>query len=84
MPDAAGARKEALPYAHDAGRGEAGEDQFTEPGDAYGIHGAIAKGAQGVVDGKLDYKQASILGYFLQLALSNVKHVKFEDEPTTD
>lgn len=55
-------------------------------GDAYGIHGAIAKGAQGVVDGKLDYKQASILGYFLQLALSNVKHVNFEDEqePTTD
>jgi hypothetical protein len=50
-------------------------------GDAYGIHGAIAKGAQGVVDGKLDYKQASILGYYLQLALSNVKHVKFEDEP---
>ena len=50
-------------------------------GDAYGIHGAIAKGAQGVVDGKLDYKQASILGYFLQLALSNVKHLKFEDEP---
>src|SRR6476469_5954159 len=50
-------------------------------GDAYGIHGAIAKGAQGVVDGKLDYKQASILGYFLQLALSNVKHLKFEEEP---
>jgi hypothetical protein len=52
-------------------------------GDAYAIHGAIAKGAQAVVDGKLDYKQASILGYYLQLALSNVKHVKF-DEPTTD
>jgi hypothetical protein len=50
-------------------------------GDAYAIHGAIAKGAQGVVDGKLDYKQASILGYYLQLALSNVKHLKFEDEP---
>ena len=49
-------------------------------GDPYGIHGAIAKGAQGVVDGKLDYKQASILGYYLQLALSNVKHVKFEGE----
>ena len=53
-------------------------------GDAYAIHAAIAKGAQAVVDGKLDYKQASILGYYLQLALSNVKHVKFEDEPTTD
>jgi hypothetical protein len=50
-------------------------------GDAYAIHGAIAKGAQGVVDGKLDYKQASILGYYLQLALSNVKHLKFEEEP---
>lgn len=50
-------------------------------GDAHGIHGAIAKGAQAVVDGKLDYKQAAILGYYLQLALSNVKHVNFEDEP---
>jgi len=49
-------------------------------GDARAIHGAIAKGAQAVVDGKLDYKQASILGYYLQLALSNVKHVEFEDE----
>jgi len=48
-------------------------------GDARAIHGAIAKGAQAVVDGKLDYKQASILGYYLQLALSNVKHVKFEE-----
>lgn len=53
-------------------------------GDANAIHGAIAKGAQAVVDGKLDYKQASILGYYLQLALSNIKHVNFEDEPTTD
>lgn len=50
-------------------------------GDAYAIHGAIAKGAQAVVDGKLDYKQASILGYYLQLALSNIKHLNFEDEP---
>ena len=48
-------------------------------GDAYAIHAAIAKGAQAVVDGKLDYKQASILGYYLQLALSNVKHVNFEE-----
>ena len=32
------------------------------------------------MDGKLDYKQASILGYYLQLALSNVKNVDFEDE----
>jgi len=53
-------------------------------GDANAIHGAIAKGAQAVVDGKLDYKQASILGYYLQLALSNIKHVNFEDELTTD
>ena len=48
-------------------------------GDANAIHGAIAKGAQAVVDGKLDYKQASILGYYLQLALSNVKQVNFEE-----
>ncbi len=48
--------------------------------DANGIHGAIAQGAQAVVDGKLDYKQASILGYYLQLALSNVGRVDFEEE----
>jgi hypothetical protein len=48
-------------------------------GDAYAIHAAIAKGAQAVVDGKLEYKQASILGYYLQLALSNVGRVDFED-----
>ncbi len=47
--------------------------------DAAGIHGAIAKGAQAVVDGKLDYKQASILGYYLQLALSNVGKVVLEE-----
>jgi len=52
--------------------------------DARGIHGAIAKGAQAVVDGKLDYKQASILGYYLQLALSNVKRVEFEESPTAE
>jgi len=49
-------------------------------GDACAIHAAIAKGAQAVVDGKLDYKQASILGYYLQLALSNVARVNFEQE----
>jgi hypothetical protein len=48
-------------------------------GDANAIHAAIAKGAQAVVDGKLDCKQASILGYYLQLALSNVGRVNFED-----
>jgi hypothetical protein len=52
--------------------------------DAAGIHGAIAKGAQAVVDGKIDYKQASILGYYLQLALSNVGKVGFEESLTTD
>jgi len=52
--------------------------------DAAGIHGAIAKGAQAVVDGKIDYKQASILGYYLQLALSNVGKVDFEEDLTTD
>jgi len=48
--------------------------------DANGIHAAIAKGAQAVVDGKLDRKEASILGYYLQLALSNVGRVKIEEE----
>lgn len=48
--------------------------------DANGIHAAIAKGAQAVVDGKLDKKEASILGYYLQLALSNVGRVKIEEE----
>jgi hypothetical protein len=52
--------------------------------DAAGIHGAIATGAQAVVDGKLDYKQASILGYYLQLALSNVGRVEVEESITTD
>jgi hypothetical protein len=51
--------------------------------DAAGIHGAIAKGAQAVVDGKMDYKQASILGYYLQLALSNVGKVDFEESLIT-
>jgi len=53
-------------------------------GDANAIHGAIAKGAQAVVDGKLDYKQASILGYYLQLALSNVGRVNFEEGLASD
>ena len=52
--------------------------------DAAGIHGAIAKGAQAVVDGKLDYKQASILGYYLQLALSNVGKVEVEEPVAAD
>jgi hypothetical protein len=49
-------------------------------GDAHAIHAAIAKGAQAVVDGKLEYKQASILGYYLQLALTSVGRVDNEDE----
>jgi hypothetical protein len=48
-------------------------------GDANAIQAAIAKGAQAVVDGKLDQKQAGILGYYLQLALSNVKQLDFEE-----
>ena len=48
-------------------------------GDANAIQAAIAKGAQAVVDGKLEQKQASILGYYLQLALSNVGRVDFEE-----
>jgi hypothetical protein len=56
-------------------------------GDAHAIHAAIAKGAQAVVDGKLEPKQGAILGYYLQLALSNVGRVDFEEEEeslTTD
>lgn len=53
-------------------------------GDANGIQAAIAKGAQAVVDGKLEQKQASILGYYLQLALSNVGRVDFEGEIGAD
>jgi len=49
-------------------------------GDADAIQAAIAKGAQAVVDGKLEQKQAAILGYYLQLALSNVGRVDFEDQ----
>lgn len=52
-------------------------------GDANAIQAAIAKGAQAVVDGKLEHKQASILGYYLQLALSNVGRVDFEEERET-
>jgi len=48
-------------------------------GDANAIQAAIAKGAQAVVDGKLDQRQAGILGYYLQLALSNVKRLDFEE-----
>ena len=48
-------------------------------GDANAIQAAIAKGAQAVVDGELDQKQAGILGYYLQLALSNIGRVNFEE-----
>jgi hypothetical protein len=53
-------------------------------GDANGIQAAIAKGAQAVVDGKLEQKQASILGYYLQLAFSNVGRVDFEEPVAAD
>lgn len=52
-------------------------------GDANSIQAAIAKGAQAVVDGKLERKEASILGYYLQLAVSNVGRVDFEEEKLT-
>lgn len=47
--------------------------------DANGIQIAIAKAAQAVVDGTLDRQQAGLLGYYLQLAVSNVGRVDFED-----
>jgi hypothetical protein len=61
---------------------EARPERISLPGlgDANGIQAAIAKGAQAVVDGKLEQKQASILGYYLQLALSNVGRVNFEED----
>jgi len=48
-------------------------------GDPAGIQAAIAKGAQAVVDGTLEQKQASILAYYLQLAVSNVGKVDAEE-----
>jgi hypothetical protein len=48
--------------------------------DANGVQIAIAKAAQGVVDGTLDRQQAGLLGYYLQLAVSNVGRLDFEDE----
>jgi hypothetical protein len=61
---------------------EARPEKIRLPGlsDANAIQAAIAKGAQALVDGKLEQKQASILGYYLQLALSNVGRVNFEEE----
>ena len=54
--------------------------------DPNGIQLAIARAAQALVDGKLDQKQASLLGYYLQLAVSNVGRVDFEEgwEPDED
>jgi len=48
--------------------------------DANGIQVAIAKSAQALLDGKLEQKQASLLAYYLQLALSNVGRVNFEED----
>jgi hypothetical protein len=61
---------------------DARPEKISLPGlsDANAIQAAIAKGAQALVDGKLEQKQASILGYYLQLALSNVGRVDFEEE----
>jgi hypothetical protein len=47
--------------------------------DANGIQIAIAKAAQGVVDGTLDRHQAGLLGYILQLAVTNVSRLDFEE-----
>ncbi len=48
--------------------------------DANAIQVAITRGAQGLVDGTLEEKRATRLGYFLQLAMSNVGRVNFEPE----
>ena len=68
---------------------EARPEKIRLPGlsDANAIQAAIAKGAQALVDGKLEQKQASTLGYYLQLALSNVGRVDFDrdtESSTTD
>ncbi len=47
--------------------------------DANGIQVAIAKAAQALVDGQLEQKQASLLAYYLQLAVSNVDRLDFEE-----
>ena len=47
--------------------------------DANSIQAAIARGAQAVLDGKIEQKQGALLGYYLQLALSNVGRVDFEN-----
>lgn len=80
MPRSESAREEILSHAFDVGRGASAEDQFAEPGGRERNPRAIAKGAQAVVDGTLDSKQAGLLGYYLQLALSNVGRVDFEDD----
>jgi hypothetical protein len=51
-----------------------GEDQAAEPGGCVWYPWRA-----GGVDGKLDYTQASILGYYLQLALSNVGKVDVQE-----
>ena len=48
--------------------------------DPKGIQVAIQKGAQGLLDGTLERKDASLLAYYLQLAVSNVNRVNFEPE----
>jgi len=48
--------------------------------DQNGIQVAIQKGAQGLLDGTLDRKDAGLLAYYLQLAVSNVNKVNFEPE----
>jgi hypothetical protein len=48
--------------------------------DPNGIQVAIQKGAQGLLDGTLERKDAGLLAYYLQLAVSNVNRVNFEPE----
>ena len=48
--------------------------------DPNGIQVAIMKAAQGLLDGTLEQKQASLLAYFLQIAANNVGKVNFEPD----
>src|SRR6266481_189952 len=62
--------------AMQAGRKQAFELPVLD--DPNSVQLAIMRGAQGLVDGTLEIKQASLLAYYLQLASNKVGKVNFE------
>jgi hypothetical protein len=56
------------------------KEDFTMPplDDANAVQAAITRCARGLLDGTLDEKRAMRVGYFLQLAVTNVGRVNFE------